>query len=337
MAVQVTGPAVMPSWPERRLPPNVRAWRDRDRPARPPRTLLLPVDPDAVLRYETVGREHAIVYESSDYDLPGEVPAFGVWFTQTELGRWTRPVYLGLRQYFPYVITPGSRLPLLKDDVLQLEVQIREIDPGSIIFPPLATDLLRSVDGLYLTIDLARARADYDDDGLSDIEERALGLDPIDADSDGDGVPDGSDAVPLTAHRADGAPADLALARAVISQIMGHDHEALVTGPVSNAAGGLATTHTRSGALFLVGDPRIFAGISLAPARLIVYTDADLVALARGPAPFYPPRIARLFSSLDGLRHYVQWSANWTGGRFVVICTTGGGACAIRELVSWVT
>jgi hypothetical protein len=335
--VRVRGPAETPAWTELPLPRGVQAWRDTHRPELPPRSLLLPVDPEAVVRYEAVAGEHAIVYQSSDYDLPGEVPAFGMWFAQTEQGRWMRPVYLGLRQHFPYVVTPGSRLPLLKDNALQVEVQVREIDPATIIFPPIFTNLRRSADGLYLAIDLAQARADRDDDGLSDIEELTLGLDPDHSDSDGDGLRDGSDALPLTAHRPDATVTDTALARSVISRVLGHDAEAIVTGSVSNGAGGLATTRTREGAIFLVGDPRIFAGISLAPFRIVVYTEEDLRALARGPAPFYPPRIVRMFSSLDGRQHYVEWSATWVGGRFLVTCTATGGTCEIRDLLSWVT
>jgi hypothetical protein len=38
---------------------------------------------------------------------------------------------------------------------------------------------------------------DSDDDGLTDSEEAALGTDPGNADSDGDGVPDSVDDLPL--------------------------------------------------------------------------------------------------------------------------------------------
>jgi hypothetical protein len=329
-SVHVHGRAEMPSWPEHPLPRGVAAWKDTSTPTRVPKGASLPVDPETVLRYEAVGREHAIVYQSSDYDMPGEVPAFGVWFARTEQGHWTRPIYLGLRQYFPYVVTPGSKLPLLAGDVLQLEVRVREIDPASITFPPIATGLKRSVDGLYLAIDLARARADRDEDGLSDVEEIALGLDPAHADTDGDGLPDGRDPLPLTAYRADVAAVDTAVARAVINRVLHHDTEAMVTGPTPD------TAHTRAGAVFLIGDPTLFAGISSAPFRLIVYTDADLRVLDRGPAPFYAPTIMRMFSSLDGRRRYVEWSAKWAGGRFLVICPSGG-ECTADDLSSWVT
>jgi hypothetical protein len=44
---------------------------------------------------------------------------------------------------------------------------------------------------------LAALRKDTDQDGLTDVAEKRLGLDPTRADTDGDGVPDGKDANPL--------------------------------------------------------------------------------------------------------------------------------------------
>ena len=49
------------------------------------------------------------------------------------------------------------------------------------------------------TLDPAVLFADRDGDGLTDLTEAAFGTDPARRDSDGDGVPDGRDAVPLAA------------------------------------------------------------------------------------------------------------------------------------------
>jgi hypothetical protein len=50
----------------------------------------------------------------SDVNPAGEVPAFGFWFMRGAGGRWEAPIYLGLQQHFPYVVTRGSRLPSLR-------------------------------------------------------------------------------------------------------------------------------------------------------------------------------------------------------------------------------
>lgn len=51
-----------------------------------------------------------------------------------------------------------------------------------------------------ITIDLAAIRLDSDHDGLTDLVEKRLGTDPMKADTDGDGIPDGKDPNPLVAR-----------------------------------------------------------------------------------------------------------------------------------------
>jgi hypothetical protein len=330
-----------PWWTEKALPASIAAWRDDETPQKPPEHASLPVDPDAVVRYEERNGERALVYLSTEYDLPGETPAAGLWFARTVGGMWTRPLYLGLQQHFPYVVTSGSRLPMLDDGRLRVEVQVREIDTATITFPPVSLDLKRSADGLYLEFDLAALAADRDGDGLTDIEERRIGLDFSNADTDGDGIPDGRDPLPLVRYRPPSTRED-DMAAAIVAQIFGGEPHPIVVGvaptlddvmrgdPRGDAAQAMARTR------FLVGDPAIFA--SVAPRfRLIVYSPADVEALGRGAAPFYAPRIAHIFSSLDGTTHYVEWSAAWAGGSFMVTCHTPGKPCTVAQLTSWIT
>jgi hypothetical protein len=54
---------------------------------------------------------------------------------------------------------------------------------------------------MYLEFDLATLAVDRDGDGLTDIEEHRLGLDFSNADTDGDGVPDGRDPLPLVRYQ----------------------------------------------------------------------------------------------------------------------------------------
>lgn len=331
-------------WTERPLPASMAAWRDSDPAQMPPEGVSLPVDRNAVVRYEEVNGERAIVYLSTEYDLPGETPAAGIWFAQTVGGRWGRPLYLGLQRNYPYVATRGSNLPLLEGNRLRIEVQVREIDSTTLTFPPIAVDLKRSADGLYLDFDLGVLAADRDGDGLTDIEERRLGLDFTVADTDGDGVADARDPLPLVRYRASASPRDR-LARAVMSAILGFAPAPIVI-PVGEAptiervmtgdpAGTAASRRTRT--RFLIGDPSMFANLAT-PFPLIIYSPGDVAALNRGSAPFLAPQVLHIFSSLDGTRHYVEWSAGWTGGTFTVSCPAQpDAACTTTAGSNWIT
>lgn len=55
-------------------------------------------------------------------------------------------------------------------------------------------------------ISVADVERDSDGDGLTDIEEQRLGTDPLNPDTDGDGIPDGAD--PCPRYSAKGAPED---------------------------------------------------------------------------------------------------------------------------------
>lgn len=323
-------------WTERRLPASTTAWRDADARQAPPDNTDLPVDRNTVLRYEERNGERAIVYLSTDYDLPYLTRTAGIWFARTDRGVWSPPLYLGLQQHFPYVVTPGSRLPLLDGQRLRIEVQLREIDTSAVGFPLLSV-LKRSADGLYLDIDLAAVAADRDGDGLTDIAEWRIGLDFSRADTDGDGVFDGRDPLPLVAYRS--AAATEQLAHAIVTTIFRDEPGPTVVGvtPTLNEAmtgdrrdEAARTGHTR----FLVGDPDMFAGLATS-FPLIVYSRADMAALDRGGAPFYPAQVTHIFSSLDGRTHHVGWSAAGTGGAFVVTCETPGEACNVKTTGMW--
>ncbi|MDC7683513.1 hypothetical protein PQU92_09515 [Asticcacaulis sp. BYS171W] len=332
-------------WTEKPLPDGVTAWQGDEAPE-VPKSAQLPERMDYVLRYEASGEDAAVVFASGEYDMSGELPAFGLWLGLKRKGIWEAPLYLGMQQHFPYVVTPGSHLPLIRDDRLQLEVKVREIDPDTIIFPPVNTQFKRQADGLYLDIPLAELRADRDGDGLADIEERRIGLDPNKADSDGDGVVDGRDPLPLTAYKTNTDPRTDQIARIILRQLMGHDAGAIVVAPrgkkasnalddILSATLGGAVPQGPRGTMFIVSARDIFSGIVQTPFRLIVYSPADLDHLGRGEAPFYPPQVTTIFASPDGSSFYVAWSASWVGGAFIVRCK--GETCTTKTLSQWIT
>lgn len=304
----------------------------------------LPVGPYAVIRLEERGDERLLVYRDSTYDLPGETGAYGLWFNRSIGGAWGEPVYLGLQEHFPYIVTPESRLTLLDGDRLQIEVRVREVDPESITFPPIGLRLKREEDGVVITASLADLTRDDDADGLPDLVERRLDLDAANSDMDGDGALDGSDPIPQVAHDPATPPGRTALARAILKQMIGYDEAALVV-PVASTGEGLDEMIASAigsppvpaprDTFIVGGDPSLFAGLDL-PFRLLLYTPEALRALTERGAPFYPPTVD-VYSSLDGRRHYVVWSASWVGGSFVATCQDGAEMCEIEPRSSWIT
>ena len=349
-AVNVTVTHLPSQWREKPLPEGVAPWTDDEEDPKLPARSQLPEVDGLIIRHETDGKDGAVVFVSARYDLPGEVPAYGLWLSLRRDGKWGQPFYLGLQQHFPYVATPGSRLPLIaKDpsgDRLQLEVRVREIDPATITFPPVGLGYVRKVDGIYLDIPLADIVRDSDGDGLGDIEEARLGLKPDHKDSDGDGVDDARDPLPLTAF-APGKSEDAQVARVILEKLMGHDKGAIMVAPAAKtgkadslasllgAVGGGGPALRLSRTLFIGADPALFAGVVKTPAQLFVYSPADITALGRDKGIFYPPRITRLYRSLDRKRIFVEWSASWTGGTFLVDCSAR--TCKTEDLGGWIT
>lgn len=344
-------------WREAKLAEGVAAWtppagvpaRDEEPPAMPAELAGLPVPAGAVLRHEVVDGERYVLFQSAEFDLPGEIPAFGVWLARTENGVWTEPAYLGLQQHFPYIVAPASALPLVEDDRLQIEVQVREIATGSITFPPVGLSLARQEDGVVISRPLAEVFADSDSDGLTDIAELRLGFDPHLADSDGDGRGDGRDAAPLTATGGPTSPALRTLALAILQQMTGHDAGAIVISPREPSEEepmGLDEMLADMGSppppppqprsiILVADDPGLFSGLDL-PFRLLVFTPEQIRRLSEGGRPFYPP-VVEVHSSLDGREHYVVWSASWVGGAFIARCPADGGPCEVEEKSSWIT
>jgi len=309
-----------------------------------PEGIYVPVEPSSVVRYADENGERHIIFLSSAIDRPGEIPAFGYWFQSTFNGgrNWGAPLYLGLQQFFPYVVVSDSNFPLLVDGKLRIEVEVKEIDPASITFPPIALAFKRQARDRYISIDMDDLRRDYDDDYMTDVVEYRLGLNPTNRDTDGDDIPDGIDSLPLTAFDSDATQESIELAFAILETIHGYERAALMVEPSSKASDenvltGLELTSSRrsdASSLFLVADPKIFSGIRIEE-RLLVYTEDDIELISGGQAPFYPARVSHLFRKKSGEEYYVIWSASWTGGEFIVKCRED--QCTVEVTSSWIT
>ncbi|MFY0638545.1 hypothetical protein [Maricaulis maris] len=311
-----------------------------------PAGIVLPVSEWQVVRLEPRGEVWDLIYTSTELDPTGEVSAGGYWYVQSEPGgtEWQQPVYLGLQPLFPYVILPGSSLPMIAGDRLQLAVVVRQLDPASITFPPIGMALNREEDDLMITAPLSALTRDRDEDGLTDVFEHRIGLDMSNPDTDGDGFDDGIDGLPLTPFD----PArmhDAELMRLMIGEVLGHDAAAIRV-PVQEQGAGLeevmasvlagrSVPPSSRSTLILKGEPDLFAGV-ISDQRLIVLDDAAEARMSPEYGITYPLGFSVILPNSDHSQVYVVWSAGWTGGEFY-IRRDGAGAYELTVTSSWIT
>lgn len=311
-----------------------------------PKHFTLPVDSYQIARLEKVGEEFVLVYTSHALDPAGEISKGGYWITKTTGGgrKWEPPLYLGLQQYHPYVVAEHSALPLLEDGTVNLEVRIRELDEASITLPPVGLRAKRRKDGIYLKFKWKALRRDKDGDGLSDLVEHRMGLDPSNTDSDGDGLLDGVDGLPLTPFDPHASKDDTDMAFAIIKHLFGYERLAIITG----IPGGEESKEKRfkqtlrverpmidpQHTVFLEGDPGLFAGLNTSR-RLLILGSAEMRTLRKAYGVFFPLSIKWIFVKPDRSQAYVIWSAGWTGGKFNLIKTEDG--YEVEDLSRWVT
>lgn len=310
----------------------------------PPEGVELPVSEFQLVRYAEERGERQIIYFSSALDAPGEIPAYGYWFQQTRSGKmeWDEPIYLGLQQYFPYVIVSRSKLPLFEAGGLLIEVEAKEIDPASISFPPVGLSLKREERNLYLAFHLDELKRDSDADGLADLIERRLQMNANSPDTDGDGLADARDPLPLTAFDPQAPFAKKELAYAILSAIVGYERQAIIVSPkppgaetdLSDLFSAARPPAISDGAVFLVAEPGLFSGVRT-PFRLFVFNSNEVDRINTQGAPFYPARVRAIFSRLDDSEHYVIWSAGWIGGEFIVRCKAD--QCETEVTSEWIT
>jgi len=147
-----------------------------------------------ILRYDSIQSLRVIVYRANKY----EDDEMGYWVAiSKDRGIKWKYFYTGLTVANFYYLKPKPTLPLfVNDSVIQIEsAKVRKItqDPASPFDGP-KYELLR--DNLVVLINLHKLQKDKDHDGLTDIEEKHLMTNPINSDSDGDGIDDYHDTNP---------------------------------------------------------------------------------------------------------------------------------------------
>lgn len=118
--------------------------------------------------------------------------------TSRDAGRhYDPPLFLGFGEGMPYLIRSSSQVPLVHGEELRVEVLRHSLDPR---MPAMGSPIvLAPEENLVLRIPLDHLRCDGDGDGLRDLEESLLALDPESADTDGDGLRDDVDGSPRAA------------------------------------------------------------------------------------------------------------------------------------------
>lgn len=109
-----------------------------------------------------------------------------LWILERGEAGWQKPVFLGLSI---------DGIPKYRKDGLPY------FDKSARLYGKTADELVGGAWFGTLLPHLASLSHDSDDDGLTDLEERRLGTDPRNADTDGDGLLDGIDPMPTAAPR----------------------------------------------------------------------------------------------------------------------------------------
>jgi hypothetical protein len=295
-----------------------------------------------LIRAERQGDRAAALGVAQDYDPVGEVSSGAYWvLLSSDGGRtWDPPLYTGLRVNQPYVARAVSRLPLLAGDHLQMEVEIAELDPSKIVFPPVLLEPKRTAKGLYLDIPLELLQKDSDGDGLTDLAEERLLTDPESRDTDGDGLEDGVDPLPNVPFRREGPPSASARALAAfLADTWNVDRAAIIEGipagprPLCCVKDRVRTVDEKT--LFLIADRGLFSALEPTK-RVVVLTADEAEAAEKKFGPFFPQRLGLFVFDRSGRRAYVVWDASWQGGQ-TLLEEQADGTWKAEPTESWIT
>ena len=265
-----------------------------------------------VVRAERDDNHVIAVSISRAADPGGSVIPGGYWLMQSKNGgrTWQTPLYLGFQKFQPYVVLSAGRLPMLHGDELRLEVDVEELDPESITFPPIMLRARRQARDLYITLPLSALRRDSDHDGFTDFLEARLHTNPRKRDTDGDGISDRRDDFPHVSAR--GKPHALApIVIDLLDRLADHeetdDDESRQDRRRANPDSFLFT--------FIEGDPDMFRGLHF-DGHVIVLSDAQVRESASRFGPMFPFSFPDILLAPDGKRALVHWNAGWVGGTY---------------------
>lgn len=300
------------AWPfvERTSPWKGRAPVELAKPDDLPRGLWL-------VRAERAGRRRVVLALSQRVDPTGEVSMGGYWLLVSKKdGGWSE-LYLGLTDHRPFHAQKSSKVPLLDEkDVVRLDLQEAAIVEKTVTFPPVATQAPVTREHVVFEAKLDDVAKDTDGDGLTDLLEARLLLDPSSRDTDVDGFSDRDDATPRLDDRLASTPLAEVYNAFFEKFSEAKQPQALVVPPnrdgsVDSAMGTpkpMDLEQTR----FLAAPKGALAGLRPL-SYLITLTPAELDAAKKKFGPFYPMDL-EVHVSKDGKHGFVRWSEGWRGG-----------------------
>ncbi|AVP99287.1 hypothetical protein C7S18_19880 [Ahniella affigens] len=254
---------------------------------------------------------------SQDYDPSGELPAAGFWLQRTAKpeGAVTR-YYLGLKEHLPFELAEQQG-PMIADGQLSLSVRVAELKSESISFPPVTLEFQRSRAVLQLRASLEAIMQDQDQDGLTDLAEQQLLLDPLSADTDGDSIPDADDSFPNVAFNNGRGKRSMALASALSLIQEGEDQAISVLVPESEQ---FVKRHRSSEqTLFLIVDPEDVSALSSQKRVIVIPRSLDPgVFEPHGAFATLMPMTISVEFDPDGIHAVVHFNDRWSGGAFAL-------------------
>lgn len=281
------------------------------------------------------------IYQAPYVDAAGGRNIGGYWLTRSPDGggTWSDPVYLAFQDAYPYRLIRNSAVPLWDGDTLRLEA-----DAADFAYPPDVGGVIpadQPYRRVLIELDWGAVTADGDGDGLADLVERRLGLDPASPDSDGDGMDDRADMLPLGPAAGTPPHPHAELMQAVMREIIqpstppppGVPPPPIPGETAAQQAARLAAERERRDAilafaarawspLLVYAPPELFAGVDL-DRRVLVYDEETLAAIDPAYGEFSPAQLTVL-PNRDGTAAYVRWSERW-GGRIFMIRRTPDG------------
>ena len=285
-----------------------------------------------------IGRDRnriAVISVSQNYDPTGEISRGGYWvhLSGNRGQSWGKPLYTGLAEFYPYVVLPQAALPLFDGEALRVAVEVKELDPESITYPPVGLRIKRQAQNLYLTIPLATLTRDGDSDGFTDIAAKHLLLDspirgtPMLIRSNADGT-------------CGGAESDVQRALAdFLAKLFGSQTGAVVE-PVDRRPDAPLEGDTQSAPnsadrpIFIEGDPSDLACLRTGRPT-IIYRPADVARMRQMVPDFHAVTLGAVVYNRAHDRGVFSFSTGWSGGTVRLRRTAAGWT--LEPLSRWVT